>query len=41
MEMEEWVEKKLEDLAQYRVDLGPAEEGWEEEEGLKGVVEEE
>lgn len=41
VEMEGWVAKKLEDLAEYRVELGPAEEEWEVEEGLKGVVEEE
>lgn len=35
-EMEEWVEKKLEDLAQYRVELGPEEDEWEVEEGLRG-----
>lgn len=36
-----WVEAKMEELEAYRVELGPAEDGWEVEEGLSGVVEEE
>ncbi len=40
VEMEGWVAEKMEQLAGYRVELGPAEEEWEVEEGLKGVVEE-
>lgn len=40
VEMEWWVAAKMEELGEYRVEFGPAEDEWEVEEGLRGVVEE-